>query len=188
MKIFIPLYNTICEFCRAQTYLTNENFRPHMQKHHRFEADFTCSICKRCFSGFKSFIKHVTQHEEQLATDSVREVNEIILKSKKPKLSEPSPVFQEVTNVIESTETVLPTQSIPFIFSALGECKPKTALLEKKSSSFHLILAKPIAANSKIVLTCFLLLITNHILVTITGLPLVLSAFFVPKCLQAFVI
>ena len=98
----------------------------------RFEAEFTCFICKRCFSGFKSFIKHVTQHEEQLATDSVSEVNEIILKSKKPKLSEPSPVFQEVTNVIESSETVLRTQSILFISSALGECKPKTALLEKK--------------------------------------------------------
>ena len=135
---FVPLYNTICEFCRAQTYLTNENFRPHMQKHHRFEAEFTCFICKRCFSGFKSFIKHVTQHEEQLATDSVREVNEIILKSKKPKLSEPSPVFHEVTNVIESTETVLPTQSIPFISSALGECKPKTALLENKKFFFPL--------------------------------------------------
>ena len=109
-----------------------------MQKHHRFEAEFTCFICKRCFSGSKSFIKHVTQHEEQLATDSVREVKEIILKSKKPKLSEPSPVFQEVTNVIESTETVLPTQSIPFISSALGECKPKTALLENKKFFFPL--------------------------------------------------
>ena len=135
---FVPLYNTVCEFCRAHIYLTNENFRPHMQKHHRFEAEFTCFICKRCFSGFKSFIKHVTQHEEQLATNSVREVNEIILKSKKPKLNEPSPVFQEVMHVIESTETVFPTQSIPFISSSLGECKSKTALLENKKFFFPL--------------------------------------------------
>ena len=101
-----------------------------MQKCHRFEAEFVCILCKRCFSVFIFFTKHVSQHEEMVAIEKSKQVDEILaLDSQKQNETN---FLKELTNAPESSpKAVLPQRNVLPLTSFLGNSLPPTHLWQK---------------------------------------------------------
>ena len=64
------LFDVFCEFFQTGSLLLDSNsFTPHLNKNHKLEAVFVCSLCTRDFARFTRFASHMCEHIYKLSIE-----------------------------------------------------------------------------------------------------------------------